>query len=78
MRDLLNRIASEDVVDRAIARGELEAPTDPNLLIETLIGPLDIRPPPHGRANHPTVADQVAALVAAGAQVAVPGSTRQR
>lgn len=55
------------VVDRAIARGELPPGTDGHLLIETLIGPLYVRLLLTGEPVTHAVADQAAAIVAAGA-----------
>ena len=59
--------ASGVLVDRAIERGELPPNTDPNLIIETLIGPLWIRLLLTGESITNDLADRVAELVAAGA-----------
>ncbi|MEL6984889.1 MAG: TetR/AcrR family transcriptional regulator [Actinomycetota bacterium] len=58
------------VVERAVERGELQADVDPGLLIETLIGPLWIRLLLTGGPITAEVADDVAAMVAAGATTA--------
>jgi len=55
------------IVERAIARGELAAGTDPALLIETLIGAFYVRLLLTGEPINRAVADQVAGVVAAGA-----------
>jgi AcrR family transcriptional regulator len=55
------------IVERAVARGELPPGTDPNLVIETLIGPLYVRVLMTGEPIDAELADRVAALVAAGA-----------
>jgi AcrR family transcriptional regulator len=54
------------IVQRAIARGELPAAVDANLIIETLIGPLYIRLLFTGEPIDDRIADQVARIVAAG------------
>ena len=62
------RLASTGlVVERAVERGELPPHTDPNLIIETLIGPLWIRLLLTGEPITDDLADRVAELVAAGA-----------
>lgn len=55
------------IVERAIERGELPGDADPNLIIETLIGPLWVRLLLTGEPISDELADRVAALVAAGA-----------
>jgi AcrR family transcriptional regulator len=55
------------VVERAIARGELPQHTDSNLVIETLIGPLFMRLLLTGEPINADVATAVARLVATGA-----------
>lgn len=55
------------IVKRAIARGELPADVDANLVIETLIGPLYVRLLLTGEPLTADIADQVARIVAAGA-----------
>ena len=66
------------VVGRAIARGELPAGTDANLVIETLVGPLYVRLLLTGEPLDEAVADRVARLVAAGAPaLAAPGEPRR-
>ena len=55
------------IVQRAIERNELPADTDPDLIIETLIGPLWVRLLLTGQPVTTDVADRVAELVAAGA-----------
>lgn len=63
-----HRIAvTAEIVERAIQRGELPADTDANLIIETVVGPLWVRLILTGEALTEGLADQVAALVAAGA-----------
>ncbi len=59
---------SRQVVERAIERGELPAGTDPNLIIETLIGPLWVRLLLTGEPITTDLADRVATLVTAGAK----------
>ena len=59
--------ASAAIVDRAIERRELRPGTDPNLIIESLIGPLWVRLLLTGEPITDDLADQVAQLVAAGA-----------
>jgi AcrR family transcriptional regulator len=54
------------IVERAVARGELPADVDANLIIETLIGPLYVRLLLTGEPINRKVADQVARIVAAG------------
>jgi AcrR family transcriptional regulator len=62
------RLASTGlVVERAIDRGELPPHSDPNLIIETLIGPLWIRLLLTGEPITDDLADRVAELVTAGA-----------
>jgi AcrR family transcriptional regulator len=62
------RLASTGlVVERAIERGELAPHSDPNLIIETLIGPLWIRLLLTGEPITEDLADRVAELVTAGA-----------
>jgi Tetracyclin repressor-like, C-terminal domain len=51
----------------AIARGELPADVDANLIIETLIGPLYVRLLFTGEPIDDRIADQVARIVTAGA-----------
>ncbi len=53
------------IVERAIERGDLSPGTDPNLVIETLIGPLWVRLLLTGEPITDRLADDVAALVAA-------------
>lgn len=55
------------IVERAIERGELPPGTDATLVIETLIGPLWVRLLLTGEPVTMELADEVAALVAAGA-----------
>ncbi len=59
---------SGEIVTRAMERGDLPADTDPQLIIETLIGPLWVRLLLTGQPITTELADQVAALVAAGAR----------
>jgi AcrR family transcriptional regulator len=56
------------IVERAIARGEIPRDTDPNLVIEAVIGPLYVRLLLTGEPIDARFAEQVAALVAAGAR----------
>lgn len=51
----------------AVARGELAADADPDVVIETLLGPLWLRFLLTGRTLDDAVLDQIADLVAAGA-----------
>ncbi len=55
------------IVERAVERRELPADTDPNLIIEALIGPLWVRLLLTGEPITDDLADRVAELVAAGA-----------
>ena len=55
--------ASAVIVERAIARGELPAKSDPKLIIETLIGPLWVRLMLTGEPVDEDLADRVAALL---------------
>jgi AcrR family transcriptional regulator len=57
------------IVQRAIARGELPAGVDANLVIEALIGPLYVRLLFSGEPIVSNIADQIARMVAAGAGV---------
>jgi AcrR family transcriptional regulator len=59
--------AAAAVVDRAIERGELPNDADANLIVETLVGPLWLRLLLTGEPIDTDFADQVAALVSAGA-----------
>ena len=65
--------ASAPIVERAIERGELPPDADPNLIIESLIGPLWIRLLLTGEPITDDLADRVAELVSTGAGAA--GST---
>jgi AcrR family transcriptional regulator len=56
------------IVERAIARGEIPASTDPNLVIEALVGPLWMRLLLTGGPIDNEVADQLATLIATGAR----------
>jgi AcrR family transcriptional regulator len=56
-----------EIVHRAVARGELPAGIDTNLVIEALIGPLYVRLLFTGEPIDNKVADQVARMVTAGA-----------
>lgn len=58
---------SSAVIERAVERGELRDGVDATLLVETLIGPLWLRLLLTGEPITDEVADEVAALVAAGA-----------
>ena len=57
---------SGQVVERAIERGELPASLDPNLVIETVIGPLWVRLLLTGEPITEDLADRVVDLVIAG------------
>lgn len=59
--------ASAPIVERAIERAELPSDADPNLIIESLIGPLWVRLLLTGEPITDDLADRVARLVAAGA-----------
>ena len=63
--------ASEVVIERAIARGELRSDTDPNLIIETLVGPIWLRLLLTGESIDDDLAGRLAELVTAGA-IAAP------
>jgi AcrR family transcriptional regulator len=63
------------IVENAIARGDLGADADPNLLVEMLMGPLYVRLLLTGEPITRRFADKVAALVAAGATSAFPGAS---
>lgn len=58
---------SVPIIERAIDRGDLPAGTDPNLIIETVIGPIWIRLLLTGEPIDAGLADRVAELVTAGA-----------
>jgi AcrR family transcriptional regulator len=60
------------IIERAKHRGQLPDRVDANLIIETLIGPLYVRLLLTGEPIDTSLADRVAALVAAGAQSATP------
>lgn len=59
---------SAPVVERAIARGELAPDSDPNLIIETLVGPIWLRLLLTGEPIDDDLAQRLAELVTAGAQ----------
>lgn len=67
--------ATEPIVERAIARGQLPATADPNTVIEALIGPLWIRLLLTGEPVDEAFADRVADLVSAGAESPGPDRT---
>ena len=56
------------IVERAVARGELPADSDPDLIIETLVGPIWLRLLVTGEPIDDELADQLAELVDAGAR----------
>lgn len=58
---------SSEVVERAIERGEIPFDSDPNLIIQTLVGPIWLRLLLTGEPIDEAFAERVAALVAAGA-----------
>lgn len=60
--------ASAKVIEQAIERGELPPETDSNLIIETLVGPIWLRVLLTGEPISNEFADQIATLVAAGAE----------
>lgn len=66
--------ASATIAERAIERGELPPEADPNLIIESLIGPLWIRLLLTGEPITDDLADRAAELVAAGATQPLPSS----
>ena len=70
------------IIERAVARGELPADVDAELVIETLIGPLYVRLLLTGEPIDAAFAGRVAAVVAAGAPAAATararGGTRKR
>ena len=55
------------IVERAIARGEIPPSTDPNLIVEALVGPLWMRLLLTGEPINSKIADHLATLVATGA-----------
>jgi AcrR family transcriptional regulator len=55
------------IVERAVDRGELPPGTDPNLVVEAVIGPLYVRLLLTGEPIDEDFAERVAALVSAGA-----------
>lgn len=59
--------AATAIVERAVERGEIPPEIDPDLIIETLIGPLWVRLLLTGRPVTDDLADRVAELVATGA-----------
>ena len=63
---------SAEVVQRAIRRGELDANADPELIIETIVGPLWFRLLLTGESVTEDVADSIVELVVNGA---IPGPT---
>lgn len=58
---------SATIVERAIERGELPPGSDPNLIIETLIGPIWVRLLLTGEPINNDLADRVSLLVISGA-----------
>jgi AcrR family transcriptional regulator len=60
--------ASAKVIEQAIERGELPPDSDPNLIIQTLVGPIWLRALLTGEPISTEFADQIAALVTAGAE----------
>lgn len=68
--------ASGVVIERAVTRGELRADIDPNLIIETLVGPIWLRLLLTGEPIDSDLADRLAELVTAGA-IAAGGSTER-
>ena len=60
------RLASA-IVERGVARGDLPAHTDADLIIESLIGPLWVRLLLTGEHINNNIADRTAELIAAGA-----------
>ncbi len=63
------------IVERAIERGEVPPDTDPDLVIETLVGPIWLRLLVTGERIDDELADQVAGLVDAGARARSPSAT---
>ncbi|HUW01645.1 MAG TPA: TetR/AcrR family transcriptional regulator [Acidimicrobiales bacterium] len=59
--------ATAPVVERAIERGEVPAGSDPNLIIEALVGPIWLRLLLTGEPIDKAFAHRIAELVAAGA-----------
>ncbi len=62
--------AAAPVVERAVARGELPAGTDPTLVVEAVVAPIWLRLLLTGEPIDDDFADDVAALVVAGARQA--------
>jgi AcrR family transcriptional regulator len=65
------------IVERAVARGELDRRADAGLVIESLIGPLYVRLLLTGEPVTRSLADRVATLTAAGARAAYPPRAAQ-
>lgn len=61
-----------EIVERAVARGEVAAAVDVNLLLESLIGPLFVRLLLTGEPITTQIADAVAARVAAAYTIVTP------
>jgi AcrR family transcriptional regulator len=66
------------VVDRAVARGEIAATSNHELIIEALVGPLYLRLLLTGEAIDDDTADRIAELVAAGAAGTGTGPVSER
>ena len=65
--------AAAPIVERAVARGELPRGTDPTLVVETVVAPIWLRVLLTGEPIDEKFADDIAALVVAGAHRAAPG-----
>ncbi len=64
-----HRLAScAPIVERAIERGDIPSDTDPDLVIETLVGPIWLRLLVTGESIDDELADRIAELVEAGAR----------
>jgi AcrR family transcriptional regulator len=64
-----HRLAScAPIVERAIERGDIPRDTDPDLVIETLVGPIWLRLLVTGESIDDELADRIAELVEAGAR----------
>ncbi len=66
------------IVERAVARGEVSAGVDPDLIIETLVGPIWLRLLVTGEAIDDDLTDHLARLVEAGARNHPPADAEAR
>lgn len=68
---------ARDIVDRAIARGEIPPATDPRLIIETLVAPIYFRLLVSGEELQDDLIGSVAEVVAAGAAAGPPKAAKR-